>query len=994
MGSPTVIWDDEQTAKTPAASTAPEVKWDDEPTPGVLPAGVTPEMTSSHGAPAAHPAPVVAPPAQTVTSAPPQNAGRLPGTVPQPPAPVAAQRPQEQAAAAPPPQAAPPSFAQQTGWKPPVKFQTPSTDNPVSRLVKGAGEVSHTIGEETQIQPGARMLADYIQGTVDSMDPDATNHPALARAYKTAIGPLGKGAVKYAAAMTDPETAAMIVAFQGVPTSTLPGAAFHSAIGAYFAGKMGIAGLTGAYQSYKEANQGNIPLAVETGLGAFFNLAMAGAGAKATAELADPGVKFANSPEAKGVYASLFGGKVAAAGVVTPEGVKVGGRVGDVQAKVEIPREPKPAEEARPARPAVANLAERNPEQPIEGKPVTTPEVKWDDEPIQPSNDTAENIEAAKQAQPELIKQAENIAAKVTGADVVDPDTKAPEHVARKVETGDKPEEITDYARGTITAPTPEAAAQVNQEVAQTLPVEKSEPLTSNGIEDTTKHIVDVDGHKAELQVTTEAQREAMDQTHDLYDQQKKAMAEGDTALAEKIGEQITAIHEAAQQKVLRRTSDSTLGSVQAPRSTQEPVSSQAPAAGPQSSPESPAMAPEQGAGDKSTHTAGNPSAELQARAMRDDITREELGAHPELGNYLSPSKKTELTQVAGGARSAAAAGEAQAPAGVSQPVSAQTGSTPISKGDTATLNGKPVQVEFPGAPAVNGGKAAPARVILPGGKKLLVDPAKLTKVESGHVDTGAIGDPIPERVEQIKQELAKGTDVRIFTARVANDPQGEVRAEIEQWSEKQFGRKLPITNAKDDNLAFILDDKANIAPNANEPFQIPQIPKGKWLGVDLDRTLAVEKPQAGEPTGAVAQGEPAPAKPKTWKDVAKKPATENPINSYDAKQETNRDKVNGLKVGDMVTFTKVAPGSYLRPNEPYRVDSVSKDSVGFKNPKTGGGTSDNKRMLALAEFTSSTPVPAPKVETPAAKPDAKVQTIAGKMDLDEFEKKGYAPEQ
>jgi N12 class adenine-specific DNA methylase/GGDEF domain-containing protein len=191
------------------------------------------------------------------------------------------------------------------------------------------------------------------------------------------------------------------------------------------------------------------------------------------------------------------------------------------------------------------------------------------------------------------------------------------------------------------------------------------------------------------------------------------------------------------------------------------------------------------------------------------------------------------------------------------------SGNTPLAKGDTATLDGKTVQVEFPGAPAVNGGKAAPARVILPGGKKLLVDPAKLTKASVTHVDTEPIGKPIPERVAQIKEQLAKGVDVRIFTARVANDPQGEARAEIEQWSEKQFGRKLPITNAKDDNLAFLLDDKANIAPNANEPFQIPPIPKGKWLGVDLDRTLAVEKPQKSEPAGAVAQSAKSDAEPR-----------------------------------------------------------------------------------------------------------------------------------
>jgi hypothetical protein len=115
------------------------------------------------------------------------------------------------------------------------------------------------------------------------------------------------------------------------------------------------------------------------------------------------------------------------------------------------------------------------------------------------------------------------------------------------------------------------------------------------------------------------------------------------------------------------------------------------------------------------------------------------------------------------------------------------------------------------------------------------------------HVDTAPIGKPIPSRMDQVKKLLAQGTDVRIFSARVADDPAGDVRREIEQWCEKNLGRKLPVTNAKDDNLAFIVDDKANVAPNADEPFVIPPIPKGKWLGVDLDRTLAIEKPRKGE---------------------------------------------------------------------------------------------------------------------------------------------------
>lgn len=58
-------------------------------------------------------------------------------------------------------------------------------------------------------------------------------------------------------------------------------------------------------------------------------------------------------------------------------------------------------------------------------------------------------------------------------------------------------------------------------------------------------------------------------------------------------------------------------------------------------------------------------------------------------------------------------------------------------------------------------------------------------------------------------------------------------------WVRQHIGQPLPISNSKDDNEAYILDDHANVAPNVNEPMQIPPIPKGKWLAVDIDKTLA-----------------------------------------------------------------------------------------------------------------------------------------------------------
>jgi hypothetical protein len=71
------------------------------------------------------------------------------------------------------------------------------------------------------------------------------------------------------------------------------------------------------------------------------------------------------------------------------------------------------------------------------------------------------------------------------------------------------------------------------------------------------------------------------------------------------------------------------------------------------------------------------------------------------------------------------------------------------------------------------------------------------------------LGDPIPEMVDKVKEWLAEGKDVRIFTARVTHDPTGEVAAAIEEWCEEHLGSKLPVTNIKDPKMKELYDDRA-----------------------------------------------------------------------------------------------------------------------------------------------------------------------------------------
>lgn len=71
------------------------------------------------------------------------------------------------------------------------------------------------------------------------------------------------------------------------------------------------------------------------------------------------------------------------------------------------------------------------------------------------------------------------------------------------------------------------------------------------------------------------------------------------------------------------------------------------------------------------------------------------------------------------------------------------------------------------------------------------------------------IGKPVAAMTDRVKEWLKAGKDVRIFTARVANDPQGLALKAIEDWSENNLGKKLPVTNVKDEKMEQLWDDRA-----------------------------------------------------------------------------------------------------------------------------------------------------------------------------------------
>lgn len=80
------------------------------------------------------------------------------------------------------------------------------------------------------------------------------------------------------------------------------------------------------------------------------------------------------------------------------------------------------------------------------------------------------------------------------------------------------------------------------------------------------------------------------------------------------------------------------------------------------------------------------------------------------------------------------------------------------------------------------------------------------------------IGAPIMPMVERIRQHLAEGHKVKIFTARVG--PRGkspnnkgikliDINAAIGDWTERHIGTRLEATCTKDYNMVMLYDDRA-----------------------------------------------------------------------------------------------------------------------------------------------------------------------------------------
>ncbi len=100
------------------------------------------------------------------------------------------------------------------------------------------------------------------------------------------------------------------------------------------------------------------------------------------------------------------------------------------------------------------------------------------------------------------------------------------------------------------------------------------------------------------------------------------------------------------------------------------------------------------------------------------------------------------------------------------------------------------------------------------------------------------IGEPIAPMVEYVKQLLAAGIKVKIFTARVCTerwiadeDEVNKIISAIRNWCKKHLGERLDVTAEKDFNMVFCVDDRAvSVEKNTGE-FLVspPTISSVKW---------------------------------------------------------------------------------------------------------------------------------------------------------------------
>lgn len=96
------------------------------------------------------------------------------------------------------------------------------------------------------------------------------------------------------------------------------------------------------------------------------------------------------------------------------------------------------------------------------------------------------------------------------------------------------------------------------------------------------------------------------------------------------------------------------------------------------------------------------------------------------------------------------------------------------------------------------------------------------------------IGDPIPSMVLRVREWLAQGYEVRIFTAR-ASTPEGI--QPVKDWLKKHELPDLQVTCSKDFSMVEVWDDRAiQVVANSGQPVlsaRFGALPRAPLIGIE-----------------------------------------------------------------------------------------------------------------------------------------------------------------
>lgn len=122
------------------------------------------------------------------------------------------------------------------------------------------------------------------------------------------------------------------------------------------------------------------------------------------------------------------------------------------------------------------------------------------------------------------------------------------------------------------------------------------------------------------------------------------------------------------------------------------------------------------------------------------------------------------------------------------------------------------------------------------------------------HVWRGAghIGAPIPNMVDRVRNWLAQGKAVKVFTARMSTRDDAElalVAAAIAAWTEKHIGTRLEATCVKDYAMIELWDDRAvGVEPNTGRRMDETAPVDGYALLVAVINRLAASRADGKHP--------------------------------------------------------------------------------------------------------------------------------------------------